>query len=104
MDVINEEIGEDLARLAGTGEEVVLENSIIQITRARLPWLIISFIGQILAAFIMKHFEGTIEQIIASTFFIPMVMAMGGSVGQQSSVIVVRGLATGEINFGGAWR
>ena len=48
----------------------------------------------------MKYFEGTIQQIIASTFFIPMVMAMGGSVGQQSSIIVVRGLATGEISFG----
>jgi magnesium transporter len=48
----------------------------------------------------MKYFEGTIEQIITSTFFIPMVMAMGGSVGQQSSIIVVRGLATGEISFG----
>jgi magnesium transporter len=100
VDVIDEEIEEDLARMAGTGEEEVLEYNAFQITRARLPWLILSFIGQILAAFIMKYFEGTIQQIIASTFFIPMVMAMGGSVGQQSSIIVVRGLATGEISFG----
>jgi len=100
VDVIDEEIEEDLARMAGTGEEEVLEDSIMQITRARLPWLILSFIGQILAAGIMKYFQGTIQQIIASTFFIPMVMAIGGSVGQQSSIIVVRGLATGEISFG----
>jgi magnesium transporter len=104
VDVINEEIEEDLGLIAGTGEEEVMEDSIVQITRARLPWLILSFVGQIIAAFIMKHFEGTIEQIIVSTFFIPMVMAMGGSVGQQSSVIVVRGLATGEISFGGTWQ
>ncbi len=99
VDVIDEEIEEDLARIAGTGEEEVLEDSVMQITRARLPWLVLSFIGQIIAAIIMKYFEGTIQQIIASTFFIPMVMAMGGSVGQQSSIIVVRGLATGEISF-----
>ncbi len=100
VDVINEEMDEDLARMAGTGEEEVHEDNIFQITRARLPWLILSFFGQILAAFIMKYFEATIEEIIASTFFIPMVMAMGGSVGQQSSIIVVRGIATGEIVFG----
>jgi magnesium transporter len=99
VDVIDEEIEEDLARMAGTGEEEVLEYNAVEITRARLPWLILSFIGQILAAFIMKYFEGTIQQIITSTFFIPMVMAMGGSAGQQSSVIVVRGLATGEISL-----
>ena len=100
VDVIDEEIEEDLARIAGTGEEEVLEDSVMQITRARLPWLVLSFIGQIIAAIIMKYFQATIQQIIASTFFIPMVMAMGGSVGQQSSIIVVRGLATGEISFG----
>lgn len=99
VDVIEEEIEEDLGIIAGTGEEEVLEDSIVQISRARLPWLVLSFVGQIIAAFIMKHFEGTIQQIIASTFFIPMVMAMGGSVGQQSSIIVVRGLVTGEISF-----
>jgi len=100
VDVIDEEIEEDLGIIAGTGEEEVLENSIVQISRSRLPWLVLSFIGQIIAALIMKHFQGTIQQIIASTFFIPMVMAMGGSVGQQSSIIVVRGLVTGEIGFG----
>jgi magnesium transporter len=99
VDVIGEEIEEDLGRIAGTGEEEVLEDSVMQISRARLPWLALSFVGQIIAAIIMKYFQGTIQQIIASTFFIPMVMAMGGSVGQQSSIIVVRGLVTGEITL-----
>ncbi len=99
VDVIDEEIEEDLGRIAGTGEEEVLEDSVLQISRARLPWLILSFMGEILSAFIIKSFEGTIQQIIASTFFIPLVMAMGGSSGQQSSIIVVRGLGTGEISL-----
>ena len=99
VDVIDEEIEEDLGRIAGTGEEEVLEDSVLQISRARLPWLVLSFLGEILSAFIIKSFEGTIQQIIASTFFIPLVMAMGGSSGQQSSIIVVRGLGTGEISL-----
>ncbi len=100
VDVINEETDEDLARIAGIGEEEILEESLTRIVRARLPWLIVSFIGEIGSAFIMEYYEVTIGQILASAFFIPLVMAMGGSIGQQTSIIVVRGLATGEINPG----
>lgn len=98
LDVINEETDEDMGRIAGTGEEEILEESIFRIARARLPYLIIAFFGEILSGLIMSSYEATINQIVASAFFVPLVMAMGGSTGQQSSVIVVRGLATGEIN------
>ncbi len=97
LDVIEEETDEDLARIAGTGEEEILEESVFKISRARLPWLIVSFIGEICSAFILENFSATISQIVASAFFIPIVMALGGSSGQQSAIIVVRGLATGEI-------
>ncbi len=99
VDVIDEEIDEDLGKIAGTGEESVLEDSVLEISRARLPWLILSFVGEIISAFILSSFSATMEKIITSAFFIPIVMAMGGSSGQQSSIIVVRGLATGEISF-----
>jgi magnesium transporter len=99
VDVIDEEIEEDLGRIAGTGEEEVLEDSVVQITRARLPWLMLAFVGEILSAFILSSFSFTMEKIITSAFFIPVVMALGGSSGQQSSIIVVRGIATGEISF-----
>jgi len=98
VDVINEETDEDIARIAGIGEEEILEESVFKIAQARLPWLIISFLGEMVSAFIMASYSLTIDKILASAFFIPVVMAMGGSTGQQSSVIVVRGLATGEIN------
>ncbi len=98
VDVINEETDEDLARIAGIREEEILEESTFRIARARLPWLIISFFGEMVSALIMSSFSATIDQILASAFFIPVVMAMGGSSGTQSSIIVVRGLATGEIN------
>jgi len=99
LDVINEETDEDLARIAGTHEEEILEESVLKISRARLPWLVLSFVGEICSAFILNFFSATIDQIVASAFFIPIVMAMGGSTGQQSSIIVVRGLATGEISL-----
>lgn len=99
VDVIDEEIEEDLGKIGGTGEEAVLEDSAFQISRSRLPWLILSFFGEIISAFILSSFSATIERILVSAFFIPIVMAMGGGTGQQSSIIVVRGLATGEIGY-----
>jgi len=99
LDVINEETDEDLRRIAGTGEEDILEESIFKISRARIPWLIMSFFGEIVSAFIMDSFSATLGQIIAAAFFIPLVMAMGGNTGTQTSIIVVRGLATGEIGI-----
>lgn len=99
LDVIEEETDEDLARIAGTGEEEILEDSVFKISRARIPWLFISFVGEICSAFILEEFSATIAQVVASAFFIPIVMAMGGSSGQQAAIIVVRGLATGEIGL-----
>lgn len=99
VDVIHEEASEDLGRIAGTGEEEILEESIFRVSRARLPWLIFSFFGQIVNSFILGSFSATIDQVVISAFFIPIVMAMGGSAGQQSAMIVVRGLATREIAF-----
>lgn len=99
LDVINEETDEDIGRIAGTGEEEILEESVFRISRARLPWLILSFFAEILSAFILDSFSATIDQIIAAAFFVPLVMAMGGNTGTQTSIIVVRGLATGEIGM-----
>jgi magnesium transporter len=59
----------------------------------------VAFAGEIFAAFILDSFSATLKQMIISAFFIPIIMAMGGSTGQQSSVIVVRGLATGDIDL-----
>jgi magnesium transporter len=99
LDVINEETDEDLRRIAGTGEVDILEESIFRISRARIPWLILSFFGEIVSALVMNSFSATLDQVIAAAFFIPLVMAMGGNTGTQTSIIVVRGLATGEISI-----
>ena len=99
VDVLEEEGSEDLAYLAGAPDEEVLEDSAFVVSKARIPWLMVAFFGEIAAALILNSFEVTLKQKVMAAFFIPIIMAMGGSTGQQSSVITVRGLATGDISI-----
>jgi magnesium transporter len=99
-DVMEEEASEDMQRMAGiTDEEEFRETSILRISQVRLPWLLVGFAGQLVSAFILSSFEASLNQIIAAAFFIPIIMAMGGNAGIQSSTIMVRGMATGEIEL-----
>jgi len=104
IDVVDEEASEDISIFAGAKEEEIQEESFIKVSWFRLPWLLVAFVGQLIAALVIQRFEATLEQIITLTFFIPVIMAMGGNSGIQSSIIVIRGLATGEISLHGAWR
>lgn len=100
IDVIHEEATEDIYRLAGT-QEIAEEDTLKRIKsslKARLPWLFITMIGGMLSGSVLSGFETTISQVVALTFFIPLLMGMGGNVGTQSSTLVVRGLATGNID------
>jgi len=98
VDVIYEEYQEDIAHIVGTGNEEVLETSIIRTARDRLPWLLLGLGGGFLTAIVMSNFEGALSKLPQVTYFIPLVAAIGGNIGIQSSSIVVRGLATGEIH------
>ncbi len=104
IDVVEEEASEDISLFAGSSDEELQEDSFLKISWVRLPWLMVAFVGQLIAAFIIQQFEGTLVQIIALTFFMPVIMAMGGNSGIQSSIIVIRGLATGEISVESTWR
>ncbi len=99
VDVLEEEGSEDMARFAGAPDEEIQEDSPYIISRARIPWLLVAFTGELIAAAILNYFSGTIENNIIIALFIPVIMAMGGSSGQQASVTVVRGLATGDIGL-----
>jgi magnesium transporter len=99
IDVVDEEASEDISIFAGSNDEELQEESFLKVSWFRLPWLMVAFVGQLIAALVIKSFQGTLEQIIALTFFIPVIMAMGGNGGIQSSIIVIRGLATGEISL-----
>jgi len=98
-DVMEEEASEDIQRMAGIADEEVRETSTFRIIKVRLPWLIVGFMGGIVAAFILRNFEHSLNHVFAAAFFVPIIMAMGGNSGIQSSTIMVRGLATGEISL-----
>lgn len=99
LDVIEEEVDEDIARMAGVMRQEIAEESPLRVSRARLPWLIAGLLGGILAAVVIRQFEHSLERIIALAFFFPVVMAMGGNTGNQAATVVVRGLATGDIGI-----
>jgi magnesium transporter len=101
LDVIQEEDTEDIYKMAGIPHEHagILEKSASKAAFFRLPWLIATLFGGIIAAALIKYFEATLEQVIALAFFIPVIADMGGNVGIQSSTITVRGLASGHIEL-----
>ena len=104
VDVLHEEANEDMHRMAGIAdEEIPQEMSTLRISRFRLPWLLVSFVGEIFSAFIMRSYEATINQIVATAFFIPLIMAMGGNTGIQASTIVVRSIALEEGGTTNRW-
>lgn len=98
LDVITEEADEDIARLSGQEEIDPSERSIFRNIRYRLPWLLLGLLGGFAAAVVLAHFEGYLAKITSLIFFLPLVAAMGGNAGIQTSSIMVRGLATGEIS------
>jgi magnesium transporter len=100
VDVLKEEATEDIERMAGLVGTEVTTSSIVATSRIRLPWLLVGFVGELLSAVVLMNFQTSLNSVIASAFFIPIIMAMGGNSGIQSSAIVVRGLATGEVRGG----
>ena len=105
IDIIREEATEDILKMAGvSGDEFIETQSVMRSTRIRLPWLSASFIGGIVAFFIIGHFEGSLKKLAYLAAFIPIIMGMGGNIGTQTSTIVVRGLATGRLNIRDTWQ
>ncbi len=97
IDVIREEAEEDYRRLSGiTGDEEP-SDTVGRITRGRLPWLLLGLVGAALAGSVIGVFEETIRRVSILAAFIPVVMAMAGNAGIQSSAIVVQGLASGDL-------
>ncbi|MCK9996014.1 MAG: magnesium transporter [Candidatus Krumholzibacteria bacterium] len=99
LDVMEEEATEDISRLAGVSKEEFGEQSSFRVAQSRLPWLLGALLGQLGAVLVMSHYEKSIESMVALTFYIPMIMATAGNIGIQTSSVVVRGLATGEVDF-----
>ena len=100
IDVMRDEATEDILRMAGTSEEELLYGyKSFHVARLRLPWLLTTLAGGVVTGTLMWFFRATLEQVIMLISFIPVITGMGGNVGGQTSTIIVRGFATGRIDF-----
>jgi len=99
IDIIREEATEDIYRMAGTSDdELLFGHNSAKIAKVRLPWLLITFFGSLLSAFVIGFFQGRVEQFALLVPFMPVIMAMAGNVGSQSATILIRGVSLGKIN------
>lgn len=99
VDVIKEEADKDYQMASGISESVDSTDSVKVLTRARLPWLLVGLLGGILGALVIGQYEDTLQIYPEMALFIPLIAAMGGNVGVQSSAIIVQGLANNSLGF-----
>ena len=97
VDVMKEEAEKDYQLAAGITSDVEHDDSILDLTRARLPWLFLGLIGGIGAFIIMEGFQEAFDKYAVLFFFTPLIAAMAGNVGVQSSAIIVQGLANDDV-------
>lgn len=97
VDVLKEEADKDYQLAAGITQDVDLDDSIFELTKARLPWLFLGLLGGIGAFIIMEGFQEAFNKYAVLFFFTPLIAAMAGNVGVQSSAIIVQGLANDDV-------
>lgn len=103
VDVIKEEAEKDYQLAAGISQDVEADDTIWELTKARLPWLILALFGGFISVSILGGFETAMEKFPELFYFTPLIAAMAGNVGVQSSAIVVQGLANDSLR-GSLWK
>jgi magnesium transporter len=105
VDIIREEATEDFLQMAGAGKDrEILLKSAFEESRLRFPWLFATWVGGIIATFIISSYGELLNRIIALAAFMPIIAGMGGNMGTQSATLVVRGMATGRVDYGNAFK
>lgn len=97
VDFIKDEAEKDYQMAAGISQDVEADDSIWLLTRARLPWLVLGLFGGLGSVYIMKGFDDALSNYVELFFFTPLIAAMAGNVGVQSSAIIVQGLANDNV-------
>jgi len=101
VDVIEEENTEDFQKMAAMApsKEEYLESSVFELAKNRLTWLLVLMVSATFTGSIISKYEDIIEQMVVLAAAIPMLMDTGGNAGSQSSTLVIRGMALGEIKL-----
>ncbi|MFI0427529.1 MAG: magnesium transporter [Flavobacterium sp.] len=97
IDVIKEEADKDYQLAAGISQDVEADDSVLELTKARLPWLVLALFGGFISVHVLGIFEPIMKLHPELFFFTPLIAAMAGNVGVQSSAIIVQGLANNTI-------
>ncbi len=103
LDYVKDEAEKDYQMLSGISESVESTDSVWLNTRARLPWLVVGLAGGIASSLVIGNFEADLSKNVQLALFMPLIMAMAGNVGVQSSSIMVQGLANNSIDSGKIW-
>jgi magnesium transporter len=103
IDFVKEEADKDYQMLSGISGRKDTSDTIFSNTRARLPWLIIGLAGGIASSLVIGGFEAELTKNVQLALFMPLIMAMAGNVGVQSSSIMVQGLANNSITNSDVW-
>lgn len=98
IDVIRDEADQDYQLAAGISKDVEADDSILEHTKARLPWLVLALLGGFISVKVLGLFEGAMLKHGELFFFTPLIAAMAGNVGVQSSAIIVQGLANNTLS------
>lgn len=106
VDVIQEEATEDIYRLGAveSPELVYSRSSVWDLWSARVRWLVILIVGAMFSSSILESFQNTLQAVTALTFYITILLGAGGNTGNQSSTLIVRALATGDVRGRDWWR
>ncbi|MBI3975710.1 MAG: magnesium transporter [Armatimonadetes bacterium] len=97
LDVVVEEAVEDIAKLSGVGEAEAEETGLGRAAAARLPWLLLAILVELIGARVIEGYAHTLRVLLALAYFIPVLNSMAGNLGIQTVALVVRGFARGEI-------
>jgi magnesium transporter len=103
-DVIQEEAEEDIKALGGVGRYEELSDTVWRISRGRFTWLFVNLLTELLAAWVISWFAGSLQKMVALAILMPIVSDMGGNAGTQSMTVAVRALATNQLSRANALR
>lgn len=102
----SEETTEDMQKLGGTEalEEPYMDTPFFELMKKRSRWLVILFVGELLTATAMGYFETEIAKAVVLALFLPLIVSSGGNAGSQSSTLIIRAMALGEVKLSDWWR
>ncbi|GAA5122661.1 magnesium transporter [Luteolibacter yonseiensis] len=106
LDVAEEEATEDIQKLGGMEQldEPYMDISLARLVKKRATWLIVLFVGEMLTATAMGHFEDEISKAVILAVFVPLIISSGGNSGSQAATLIIRAMAIGEVGLADWWR